>query len=183
MKPEVRIGSFLSSVKISISMVEINLYPSDLVNYWSRCGLLADFGASFYAFCFPNNKSAQNSLSFILNEIIENAVKYSINKNNPIKICLYQLQDDLIFEVENDLSFEQASVFKGVIEHLQSISDIEAEYMAAIQNNMDKEKVSGMGLLTILNDFNLDMAFDFFKKEERDSVNVQVKITPEDISA
>lgn len=184
MNQKVILGSLLPAENETESMVKITLFPRDLVTYWSRCGLTADFGASFYSFCFPNSKSVSNSLSFILNEIVENAVKYSIKEKNPIKICLYELNGDLIFEVKNYISPDQNSIFMDYIRHLQTVPDISEEYIRMVSKNVENDEASNLGLLTILNDFQLTMAFDFIAPDyEERSVNVQVLITQGDLNA
>lgn len=185
MKPQIVFGSLIEDKEKTESMVKISLFPNDLVSYWSRCGLTADFGASFYSFCFPNSNAIKNSLSFILNEIVENSVKYSFNKKSPINICLYEQKNDLVFEVENFLSKDQDSKFEDYIHYLQNVSDISEEYMNTITKNIDSDEHSGLGLLTILNDFHLDMAFDFVPDDNiyGTSVLVQVKITQGDLNA
>lgn len=185
MNENIILGNLLPDKKQTDSMVKITLYPRDLVTFWSRCGLTADFGASFYSFCFPNSKTVSNSLSFILNEIVENAVKYSVKEKTPIKICLYEQHGDLVFEVLNYTSTEQFEVFSNYIRHLQGVSDIGDEFMKVVQKNMESDSDSCLGLLTILNDFQLKMAFDFNDSDDKDqkSVNVQVMITQGDLNA
>jgi hypothetical protein len=179
------IGSLIIDKEQTESMVKITLFPSDLVSYWSRCGLTADFGATFYSFCFPENKTVRNSLSFILNEIVENAVKYSVEEKSPIKICLYEQTNDLVFEVQNFISDEQSDNFSEYIHHLQSVPDLNEEYMNTVKKNIDSEEASGLGILTILNDFQLTMAFDFSKQDSKygKSVFVQVQIMQGELNA
>jgi len=183
--PQVLLGDLVKNRDESTSMVKIILYPSDLVSYWSRCGLTADFGASFYSFCFPNNKNIRNSLSFILNEIVENAVKYSKQKKSPIKICLYKEINDLVFEVQNYISPGQQSFFDQYIRHLQDMPDLEEEYLKTIEKNAEHNEKSSLGLLTILNDFKLSMGFNFLPSTDKYglSVLVQVKISQGELNA
>jgi len=185
MNPQVIIGDLVKNKDETTSMVKIILFPSDLVSYWSRCGLTADFGASFYSFCFPNSKTMRNSLSFILNEIVENAVKYSKEKVSPITICLYKENNDLVFEVQNYISPDQNAIFKKYINHLQEVSDLSDEYLKTIERNAEFDEKSSLGLLTILNDFKLKMAFNFKSKEAKYglSVFVQVKISQGELYA
>ena len=185
MNPQVIIGDLVQNKDETSSMVKIILYPSDLVSYWSRCGLTADFGASFYSFCFPDSKNMRNSLSFILNEIVENAVKYSKEKISPITICLYKENNDLIFEVQNYITHDQNTIFKRYINHLHDISDLSDEYLKTIERNAEFDEKSSLGLLTILSDFKLNMAFNFIAEEQKYglSVYVQVKISQGELYA
>ncbi|MGL1893215.1 MAG: DUF6272 family protein [Spirochaetaceae bacterium] len=174
---------FFSNEDNISNMVHITLLPKDLALYWQRCGLTADFGASFASFCFPKISEAKNSLSVILNELVENAVKYSSESSKRIKITLCDNDGFLYFEVENYISDEQKKLFIDFIEKLESAEDINDFYTEAMEKAMTGEG-SGLGLLTILNDYNVGMSFTFSKKQDFPSfhiVKLQVRINPEGI--
>lgn len=165
------------------NMVHLTLLPKDLALYWQRCGLTADFGASFAAFCFPNIENAKNPLSVILNELVENAVKYSAEESKRIRITLCEKDNFLYFEVENYVTQEQKEIFDSEIKTLEESEDISKTYMEAMERSMTGED-SRLGLLTILNDYKVAMSVTFSKITEQVELNVvklQVKITPEDI--
>lgn len=182
-KPLIQKKLFFNGDEDISNMVHITLLPKDLALYWQRCGLTADFGASFASFCFPKIESARNALSFILNELVENAVKYSSEESKRIKITLCEIEHNLYFEVENYVTTEQREIFTEQIDILMSSNDIEKSYMAAMERSMTGEE-SKLGLLTILNDYKVGLSFTFKDHDDKhlfDIVKLQVKITPEDI--
>lgn len=184
MKKPVILRKPFYSVKDDISnIVHLTLLPRDLALYWQRCGLTADFGASFAAFCFPEIKKTQNSLSFILNELVENAVKYSSELVKRIKITLFEKDGSLFFEVENYLSEEQQALLEKDIEALENCKDIEEFYSQAMERSMTGNS-SHLGLVTILNDYKVGISFSFRSSKKDPSfriVKIQVRINPEDI--
>ena len=181
---EVTIGQYDEETSNSASTVHISLFPSDLVSYWSRCGLTADFGASFIAFCFPASKSAQNSMSFILNEVVENAVKFSHGTDLNISINLYHRPDTVVFEVENTVDRKQFDLFcRQAAEIMDSTTSLEERFMSALEAKALNAGGSGLGLLTILHDFNTKLGVRMTPAEDADRfrVYVQVIVDPEEI--
>lgn len=178
------IGAYREDVNRSDSMIQISLFPSDLVKYWSRCGLTADFAASFLAFRFPDSKKASNSLSVILNEIVENAVKFSNTPNGKIAVNLFNMADQIIYEVENFVNEAQYRIFHKRAEWLLDGGDIEEKYFSALQAKAENSSGSGLGLLTILHDFKSRLGVRFL--EEGGGlyrVSVQVTMRPEEVLA
>lgn len=180
-KPVVQRELFYNELDNVSNMVTLTLLPKDLALYWQRCGITADFGASFASFCFHNIDNVKNTLSAILNELVENAVKYSLQKSKRVKITLFDHDNALFFEVENSISKNQWEVFNNEVDYLQCINDIEDEYIKAMERSMTGEE-SKLGLLTMLNDYKVELAicFNSDKLNNRD-VKIQVKINPEDL--
>lgn len=180
-KPIVKRELFYTQEDSVSNMVTITLLPKDLALYWQRCGITADFGASFSSFCFPLVKNVKNTLSAILNELVENAVKYSSQESKRVRITLSDDKEFLFFEVENYVSGEQWEKFNNEIEYLENIDNIEAEYVLAMERSMTGEE-SKLGLLTMLNDYMVSLGIQLSQKEDGvKSVVIQVKINPEDI--
>ena len=57
--------------------------PIDLVREWSRCGQTADYMARYLAYDFADRETAASVLSTVINELVENAAKFSTDKANP----------------------------------------------------------------------------------------------------
>lgn len=183
MKRDMIVGSYRKDFDHSDSMISITLFPKDLVSYWSRCGLTADFAATFFAFRFQDSKRAGNSLSVILNEIVENAVKFSFDEKSNISINLFNLVDQLVFEVENFTDNSQFNLFVKIATELMDPSeDIETKYFRALQAKAESEG-SGLGLITILHDYNAKLGVRFLSDKSRDSykVSLQVGVNPGEV--
>ncbi len=176
------IGAYRTDVNRSDSMIQITLFPADLVKYWSRCGLTADFAASFLAFRFPDSRKAANSLSVILNEIVENAVKFSNTTNGQIAINLINMDDRIIYEVENRVDDSRHAIFLEKAADLLDDGDIEEKYFTALQAKSGNPEGSGLGLLTILHDYKTSLGVRFTPEGGGVwRVSLQVSMKPEEV--
>lgn len=187
MDPQVQFGSLLEDASQEIkSMVTLTFYPKDLANYWRVSGLTANFGASFLTYCFPEEEHDENTLSFILNEAVENAIKYSSTQEFQITISLYSINGEIIFEIENPVTHEQKEHFEEFLQGLINCTDYETMYMDAMERNMtsDNDHSGGMGLLTLLHDYHVHLGVKFNppKTDGRaDFLSLQIKINPKDL--
>lgn len=163
--------------------VNMTLMPSDLGGYWNRCGLTADFGAAFMAFCFPGQGNARNSLSFILNELVENSVKFSNNRENRLNINLIEVDNYIVFEVINSIDTKHYRSFKDYLKEYLLADNMTEKYFELMSDQERLEKKSNLGLMTILNNFNLKLGVQFEQDEEEGAyeVKVQVIIKPTEI--
>jgi hypothetical protein len=179
---DVVVGPYRMDLDRSDSMIHISLFPSDLVKHWSRCGLTADFAASFFSFRFPDSKKARNSLSVIMNEIVENAVKFSNTPNANIAINLFNMTDLIVFEVENFTNQEQFESFRATARDLLESSDIEERYFEVLSSKAANSMTSGLGLLTIIHDFNARIGVRFTETDtDTRRVSLQVIVRPEEL--
>lgn len=82
---------------------------------WSNYGLSADFLGDYFAAFFPGDtvedsplnrrETVKAAVSYIANELLENAVKYSDEvAKRPISISLYLYEDKIIFQSINHTS-------------------------------------------------------------------------------
>ena len=124
----------------------------ELLNHWERCNdisnKLADEITSL------NTCLSKDLVSHIINELIENAVKYSNNSSNLSHIsCL--LYDNLLeIKVKNNTNSFFASKFDSYIEDTfqEDLENIFFKYL--LQAAESDNKNSGIGLLIIRKDFN-----------------------------
>jgi hypothetical protein len=176
------VGPYRTDVNRSDSMIYISLFPSDLVKYWSRCGLTADFAASFYSFRFPDSKKARSSLSVILNEIVENAVKFSNTPNGNIAINLFNMTDVIVFEVENYITEAQFTAFLAKAKELLESGDVAPRYFQALKARASDPASSGLGLLTIMHDYGARIGIRFTRADtDIRRVSLQVIVRPEEL--
>lgn len=176
------IGNILEQHELKCKM-NLSVYPSDLIHHWSRTGLTANFAAAFFSFIHPNDKSITNTLSAILNELVENAVKFSLKEDFSITLNLYQYEDKIIFETINVISAEQHNAFKHrLTDLLDETVDIETKYFHQVLENVQNNRDSGLGLITLLHDYKVKLGVVFNKAGgENYSVHVQAIINPEEI--
>jgi hypothetical protein len=111
---DVVIGAFDPEVaRARVSGVSVEMPALDLVAHWRRCGLSADFLAGYMAYDFANRPVATNVLSTVINEILENAAKFSADKRRLVRILVAQQGDVVCIEATNVVKPAQAETFRA----------------------------------------------------------------------
>jgi hypothetical protein len=159
-------GQFRDDIPASQEYLTLNFSPAATPlrqQRWKNYGLSADFLGDYFAAFFPGHEVPDNlinlkdtvkaSVSFIANELLENAVKYSDGSiNSPISITLYLSEQKIIFQVTNCAEPEVALEFQNFVQDIQS-ANLEELYIQQLEKTAMGEGGSRMGLLTILHDY------------------------------
>ena len=80
---------------------EVKFIPLDLVAHWRRCGMTADFLAYFLSYTFRDQDAALSLLSTVINELLENAVKFSVDKRRPVALALSHFGETVRIQTHN----------------------------------------------------------------------------------
>ncbi len=81
--------------------LELRCAPRDLRSHPHGCGLVADFLAQFIAHDLGDRAVVVNVLSTILNELVQNAAKFSADREAPIEILLRRHGSSVQIDVAN----------------------------------------------------------------------------------
>jgi hypothetical protein len=155
----------------SLSSAVLCLDSADISASWRRCSLTADFLARYYSYYFPyrekatdriSRDAAENTISYILNELIENTAKYSDSRETGVEVALHLREDDMLFEVTNHVSGKRAGDFARLAGDMLS-GNPEEQYMAQLERNTEG---SGLGYLTMINDYGVTLGFKVEKRAE-----------------
>src|SRR5262245_38591774 len=148
-------GHFESLVdRQPISELLIRLLPLDLVAHWGRCGMTADYMAHFLAYNFENAAIAQNITSTVLNELVENIIKFSADKHREVSIEMCHFGETLSITTRNSTSPARAESLAAFVQRLIS-EDLEVMFLQQIEQTAAADKpASGLGLLTLMRDYN-----------------------------
>lgn len=153
----------------------IGFSPSSipLKQRWRNNGLSADFLADYLTTFFPGTQEDSSALtrqaevksavSYIANELLENAMKFNDeNSHYPIDIKLQLEKDGLIFSVANSIPASAVENFQAYIQKLLACDPSEM-YIEQLEKNAadDNCTASGLGLLTMLNDYSAKMGWKF----------------------
>ena len=168
----------------------INIFPSDrdslelsftstsedIKNLWRNQRLSAHFLANCFISFLPldeNNPDdkhriteAQGSISYIANELIENAVKFNLETSaHQVKLGTYFLEHPELTAVifaTNSLDKTQAQAFQIFVKKLLD-SDPQELYIQQIESSArdDNTTRSGLGLLTLINDYQARLGWKF----------------------
>ncbi|HEY9647947.1 MAG TPA: hypothetical protein V6C88_16350 [Chroococcidiopsis sp.] len=138
---------------------------------WSNFGLSADFLGDYFAAFFPGDEvpdskinrkdTIKSSVSYIANELLENAVKYNDEGVNwPVTISLYLYEQEIIFHVVNYANRNTANKYCDFVQELVA-SDIDDLYMRQLEKTATGSGESHMGLLTMINDYSARFGWKF----------------------
>lgn len=138
---------------------------------WRNNGLSADFLGDYFTTFFPKSENdpaslrrqneIKNAVSYIANELLENAMKFSDEHlNHPISIRLMLDKDRIIFSETNGVSREQADSFRTFINKVMS-EDPNELYMQQLEENAMTDSSAGLGYLTMVNDYGAELAWHF----------------------
>jgi hypothetical protein len=145
-------------------VVGFSSHSVQLRQLWRNNGLSASFVADFLIPFFPIAEDAPDAVKqrdkvigavrYIANELLENAMKFSDETSQyPISIKLDLKRDRLIVRTTNAIDPQRISSFQALIQDLLS-SDPHERFMHQLEKNAKEGwSSSGLGLLTIMNDY------------------------------
>lgn len=140
---------------------------------WRNNSLSADFLASYWGTFFPAHPSeshhhhrhraeVQDTVSYIANELLENAIKFSHEPAQiPIKIGIYLSHDLLRFYVSNSIDPQTTGPFEEYIRELLSEDPGELYIHQLERNAKENSTESRLGFLTLLNDYEAKLGWKF----------------------
>ncbi|MFB2835475.1 slr1658 superfamily regulator [Floridanema evergladense] len=175
------LGEFLEEIPVSNDYLTLNFSPTSAARKrrWEHNGISADFLGDYFAAFFPGDatseskfnrkKTVKSIVSYIANELLENAVKYSDKTANlPISITLYLYEQELIFLVTNYAHEIIVEKYQKFIRELLN-SDPDEFYTRQLEKNALGMEESNIGLLTIINDYSarLGWKFDYLQQDLR----------------
>ncbi len=144
----------------------LSIIPTTISAHWEKVSDVANFVAEFYHHDFQD-QSIQNNISTILNELVENAVKFSHIQNRNIDIYAFSDGDELIFQVTNSISEKSWNNLEK-IHHEMETTDLKTLYLKRINNLAMNKAGTGIGLILLKKDYRVDINFSLDKKEKND---------------
>ncbi len=169
------LGEFIKNLPSAKEHLKISFSPGSLPlqHRWRNNGLSADFMADYFSTFFLKNEAengeknicdeVKSGVSFIANELLENAMKFS-DRSSAIdtSICLHLYRDKLVFLATNPIDQPTAAKFQAFIREILS-SDPNELYVLQLERNAENEEStgSGLGLLTMINDYSAKLGWQF----------------------
>ena len=187
-------GEFIENFPPEKDSLELTFTPTSvpLKKRWRNNRLSAYFIADYFTTFLPLDdskyeqkkriKESKCAVSYIANELLENSMKYNCEQaHSQIKFGIHFLGEDRLFAVifaTNSITKENEQKLKNFI-NILSKNDPETLYIEQIeknalteQNALNKyEECSGLGLLTMINDYHalLGWKFETIKKSDAKS--------------
>lgn len=166
-------GAFTTEIPASEEYLTLHFSPNTVPRRrrWGNYGLSADFLGDYFAAFFPGDTLPDSKLnqrdtvkaavSYIANELLENAVKYNDESAQaPVSICLHLYQNELIFQVVNYADANTAEKYQAFIQQLTQ-ADLDTFYMQQLEKAATGTDSSCMGILTMMNDYGARFGWRF----------------------
>ena len=154
--------------------LHLSIMPENLLTYWPKVSDLANFIADFHYYDYPDDMM-HNSVSTVLNELIENAAKFSHLKDWPIRINTYLDDNELVFQVGNSISPEGWDNLRKICHDLHS-ENLESLYLRRIENLYHNKSLTGIGLILLKKDYRLEMQFRLASTDSVSEVTITAKM-------
>jgi hypothetical protein len=166
-----------------VSQTSLVADAADMLQNWRRVSLSSDFLAKYYSYYFPykekakdriSRDSAENTISFVMNELIENTAKYTDGRDKTVTIKIMLYEHHVVFQVANFLTPALADSFSKLAREILE-SNAEELYIKRLERNTESDSGdSGLGYLTLINDYGIRMGFRF-QKIDADMVQVTIQ--------
>lgn len=184
-------GDFVENSSPSPEYLTIGFSPSSipLKQRWRNNGLSASFIADYLVTFFlvdedePGARDKRNKIigavKYVANELLENAMKFSDETSQyQVSIKLELKNDCLVFHATNAINSQAIPAFQALIQELTT-SDTNELFMRRLEENTrDNWDTSGLGLLTIMNDYRAKLGWKFktIQQEELETITVTTTV-------
>ncbi|MBX2863124.1 MAG: ATP-binding protein [Leptolyngbyaceae cyanobacterium MAG.088] len=171
-------GDYIDILPPDRDSLELSFTSSseDIKNLWKNQRLSAHFLANCFINFLPLDentpeeeqriKEAQGSISYVANELIENAMKFNLETAaHQVKLGIYFLENPELVAVvfaTNSVDQIQAQAFQAFIKELLG-SDPQELYISQVESSAtdDSSTQSGLGFLTMINDYQARLGWKF----------------------
>ena len=167
-------GDFIEANIHNQEFLKIGFSPTSasLQQRWRNNGLSADFLADYLSTFFldddaeAQDKQAQikDAVSFVANELLENAMKFTYAPTEYAVDIIMQLdQDNVWFYITNSVDPQTCAKYQEFI-HKVLTEDTNELYLKQLMVNAegdDENSGSGVGFLTMINDYEAELAWKF----------------------
>ncbi len=131
--------------------VSLTLFPRTFPVRWNLCSTIADFCTSYLA-TRTHFQACRDAINYVLNELVENAVKFS--NGETINISLGAIADTIFIVVENHVDPASVDPLHATLEQLVAEDPLEL-MMRRVEENAEhpEDDASGLGFLTMMTDY------------------------------
>ncbi|CCQ55362.1 MULTISPECIES: DUF6272 family protein [Crocosphaera] len=177
-------GDFQDDIPDSEQFLVISFSPSSipLKQRWRNNGLSADFVADYLTTFFPikenepstieRQKELKGAVSYIANELLENAMKFHDESiDSIIQFRIHLLDETVLLFSKNCVSSEYWPKFKTIINDLVT-HDPQDLYIAQMEKLAEEEdsNASGLGLITICCDYGAKLGWKIDNDPEKNGI-------------
>ena len=181
-------GQFIEEFPPEHDSLELTFTPSSrpIKQRWRNNRLSAHFVADYLSSFLPVDeedassekriKQSKGAVSYVANELLENAIKFNKDDiNYKVKFGIHFIGETEVTAVifaSNSVNPEGAKKLKEFIEEILD-SDPNELYLQQLEKNAESESdTSGLGLLTMINDYSAKIGWKFDRRSDSDTIIV-----------
>ncbi|MEG5034315.1 DUF6272 family protein [Microcoleus sp. AT3-D2] len=181
-------GEFIEEFPPEHDSLELTFTPSSrpIKQRWRNNRLSAHFVADYLSSFLPVDeedassekriKESKGAVSYVANELLENAIKFNKDDiNYKVKFGIHFIGETEVTAVifaSNSVNPEGAKKLKEFIEEILD-SDPNELYLQQLEKNAESESdTSGLGLLTMINDYSAKIGWKFDRRPDSDTIIV-----------
>ncbi len=161
-------GDYEDGIESDLTHMEIVLNANSMELRWNQCNLMADFMAAYYASRFPetvgengmlDRNDMVHSIGYIVNELVENAIKFRLGGDISVQSAM--LEGEIAFIVTNRIAADGTPAFQKLLSDLTDGDPGELLIQKLEANVMGGDGGSGIGFLTMMNDYSTKLGWQF----------------------
>ncbi|HVP19731.1 MAG TPA: SpoIIE family protein phosphatase [Spirochaetia bacterium] len=171
MRGTVEVGDRIDFEKEVESAFNVRFLPLDMFDNWQRGSVLSDFTADYFRHNFPSDEQT-GLISTVVNELVENAVKFSSNNSLPVDLTLKKARGRLLVQISNTVPQNRCQPFMAICRELFA-ANLDDLYVKRMDEGRKDKESSGLGLLLIKKDYTSKLGFQF-RFDDDDTVRVTV---------
>jgi hypothetical protein len=166
-------GEFTENFSERSEFLVLGFSPSSLPIQlrWKTNGLSADFLGDYVKNFFPGDTSAalhkqtevRHAVSFVANELLENAMKYSDKTaGQPVNLEIHLFSHRLVFLSKNSVHQDAIANFQSYLQQITT-GDVGEMYINQVEQSVDngESESSGLGYLTMIMDYDAVLGWKF----------------------
>ena len=171
-------GQFDESTDFRQNHLKVCLAEDCIQRHWAHSSLLSDFLADYYGYLVPgqdNDAVARrnewmHTIRYLINELMENAVKF--RKGGDVSVDVDYSGQALTFVVSNQMARESLERFQELLSEICDGDPGELLLAKIEQNALDPDRghESGLGFLTLMNDYGVGLGWRFVPHPLDDTV-------------
>jgi hypothetical protein len=146
---------------------------------WVHCGITAEFLGNLVAGLAAKSgvdaNEARHSVSYLANELLENAVKFRAEGAGDVTIEMRFADTTFELLLANFAPAKNAVAFQAFLAEVET-RDAGELLIERIEANAadDSSNGSGLGILTLMNDYGARLGWRFEQQEEGEPVRVEI---------
>ncbi len=155
--------------------------PIDVERQWIRCSTIANFVAAYFQDVDRDPALAPiidiNLLSTVLNELIENAAKYSADRQQENVLIVHIFKNSLYVSITNAAMQHQANKVSQQLNADRNADELEEMYMNKLQDLAENglvQRSAGLGLLMLQKDYPVQLKATVNKEDNKYLLTVEV---------